>query len=181
LDELKDSIASDELILEDKSDGEIASNSVMNNQGKPQDISEWRKLQNMMIKNEDGMKKSVVTKVEAARAKKDKKSFKSNKEVAKQKSAVNESYEEIQVELFDDQSQMQNAQLPAMNKSKSHKLKKSTGEAAKNSQTLIVDEVLISQIEKSGFTKPYIIASLNNDDMNHVTTFYYLLKADIEY
>jgi len=86
-----------------------------------------------MIKNEDGMKKSVVTKEEAARAKKEKKSFKSNKEVAQQKSAVNESYEEIQVELFDDQTAQQNAaQLPAMSKSKSHKLKKQE-EAAKNS------------------------------------------------
>lgn len=41
--------------------------------------------------------------------------------------------------------------------------------------TVVIDEGAIGEIEKNGYPKPYIMASLNNDDLNHVTTFYYLL------
>ena len=40
---------------------------------------------------------------------------------------------------------------------------------------MVIDEASVAEIEKCGYRKPYIMASLNNDDMNHVTTFYYLL------
>ena len=41
--------------------------------------------------------------------------------------------------------------------------------------TLVIDEASVTEIERSGYPKSYIMASLNNDDLNHVTTFYYLL------
>ncbi len=40
---------------------------------------------------------------------------------------------------------------------------------------MVIDEASVSEIEKSGYPKSYIMASLNNDDLNHVTTYYYLL------
>jgi predicted deacylase len=57
----------------------------------------------------------------------------------------------------------------------------SSGPKAENSGTLIVEEHLLQQIERSNFPKAYIVASLNNDELNHVTTFYYLLKTPKEY
>lgn len=50
-----------------------------------------------------------------------------------------------------------------------------------SAQTLVIDEKLISDIEVNGFPKQYIINSLNNDDMNYVTTYYYLLTTSKEY
>lgn len=44
-----------------------------------------------------------------------------------------------------------------------------------------MDEIILTQVEKAGFPKAFIIASLNNDDLNHVTTYYYLLKTHKEY
>ena len=40
---------------------------------------------------------------------------------------------------------------------------------------MVIDEASVEEIERNGYPKPYIMASLNNDDLNHVTTFYYLL------
>jgi len=44
-----------------------------------------------------------------------------------------------------------------------------------------MDERNLQQIEKSNFPKAYTVASLNNDELNHVTTFYYLLNTAKEY
>jgi len=41
--------------------------------------------------------------------------------------------------------------------------------------TLVIDEGSVTGIERCGYPKPYVKTSLNNDDLNHVTTFYYLL------
>ena len=40
---------------------------------------------------------------------------------------------------------------------------------------MVIDEASVIEIEKCGYPKSYIMSSLNNDDLNHVTTFYYLL------
>ena len=40
---------------------------------------------------------------------------------------------------------------------------------------MVICEASVSAIEKCGYPKPYIMSSLNNDELNHVTTFYYLL------
>ena len=40
---------------------------------------------------------------------------------------------------------------------------------------MVIDEGSVGEIEKSGYPKPFVMASLNNDDLNHVTTYYYLL------
>lgn len=47
--------------------------------------------------------------------------------------------------------------------------------------TLVIDERLVADIEGSGFPKSYIVNSLNNDEMNYVTTYYYLLTTQKEY
>ena len=47
--------------------------------------------------------------------------------------------------------------------------------------TLILDESLLEQVEQAGFPKVHLVASLNNDELNHATTFYYLLKTSKEY
>ena len=39
----------------------------------------------------------------------------------------------------------------------------------------------MEEVEKSGFTKKHIIDSLNNDELNYATTFYYLLTIEKEY
>jgi len=40
---------------------------------------------------------------------------------------------------------------------------------------MVIDEAMVSEIERCGYPKPFILSSLNSDDLNHVTTFYYLL------
>lgn len=47
--------------------------------------------------------------------------------------------------------------------------------------TLVVDDKIISDIERHGFPKAYIVNSLNNDELNYVTTYYYLLTTQKEY
>ena len=80
---------------------------------------------------------------------------------------VEQSYEQIQIELFDDDNH--NPGEPEMlgaTKQERHTFHR---------QTLIIDESLVTSIERAGYPKPYILASLNSDDLNHTTTFYYLL------
>lgn len=48
-------------------------------------------------------------------------------------------------------------------------------------ETLVLNEKLVNEVEKCGFPKSYICNSLNNDDMNYATTFYYLLEIQKEY
>ena len=50
-----------------------------------------------------------------------------------------------------------------------------TGDLLVQRSTLVIDEASVTEIERSGYPKSYIMASLNNDDLNHVTTFYYPL------
>lgn len=40
---------------------------------------------------------------------------------------------------------------------------------------MVIEEGSVTEIERCGYPKPYIMATLNNDELNHVTTFYYLL------
>jgi hypothetical protein len=47
--------------------------------------------------------------------------------------------------------------------------------------TLVIDEKIVSEIENVGFPKNYIINSLNNDELNYVTTYYYLMITQKEY
>jgi len=49
------------------------------------------------------------------------------------------------------------------------------GQTNQQRLTMVIDEASVTEIEKCGYPKPYIMSSLNSDDMNHVTTFYYLL------
>ena len=48
-------------------------------------------------------------------------------------------------------------------------------------QTLVLNEQLINEVEKCGFPKQYIVNSLNNDELNYATTFYFLLGVVKEY
>ena len=48
-------------------------------------------------------------------------------------------------------------------------------------QTLVVDERIVADVEAAGFPKQFIVSSLNNDELNYVTTFYYLLAMQKEY
>lgn len=118
--------------------------------------SEWQQLKNMMDES-----KPVKRRVEVKHS---------------------ESYEEVQVELYVDESQgpSKTTAKPKKAVKKSASLA-SNGPKAEHSGTLIVEESLLQQIERSHFPKAYIVASLNNDDLNHVTTFYYLLKTPKEY
>ena len=50
-----------------------------------------------------------------------------------------------------------------------------------HTQTLVLNEVLIQEVEKGGFPKPYLIHSLNNDELNYATTYYYLLTTTKEF
>ena len=91
------------------------------------------------------------------------------------KSVVNDmeqSYEQIQIELFDDANE--NPDGTGLGETKQER-------NTFHRQTLIIDDQLVNVIEKAGYPKPYIMASLNNDDLNHSTTFYYLLQAWKEY
>jgi ferritin-like protein len=45
----------------------------------------------------------------------------------------------------------------------------------------VVDERIVQELEKSGFPKSYILNALNNDELNYVTTYYYLLTTVKEY
>jgi hypothetical protein len=47
--------------------------------------------------------------------------------------------------------------------------------------TLLIEDALISLIEKCHYPRPYIMKSLNNEELNHVTTFYYLLQTPKEF
>ncbi len=47
--------------------------------------------------------------------------------------------------------------------------------------TLVIDEKIVFEIEQSGFPKNYVINCLNNDELNYVTTYYYLLMTQKEY
>ncbi len=48
-------------------------------------------------------------------------------------------------------------------------------------QTLMVNERFIEEIENDGFPRNYIIQSLNNDELNYATTYYYLLDTGKEF
>ena len=48
-------------------------------------------------------------------------------------------------------------------------------------QTLMINDNLIEQIESTGFSRSYIIQSLNNDELNYATSFYYLLSTVKEF
>lgn len=50
-----------------------------------------------------------------------------------------------------------------------------------SAQTLVLEDKIILEIERHGFPKTYIVNSLNNDELNHVTTYYYLLTTQKEY
>lgn len=50
-----------------------------------------------------------------------------------------------------------------------------------SAMTMVIDEKIISEIEKCGFPKLYLVSSLNNDDLNYSTTFYHLLTTQKEY
>jgi len=47
--------------------------------------------------------------------------------------------------------------------------------------TLMLDEKIVADVERSGYPKQYIIQSLNNDELNHATTYYYLVTTEVEY
>lgn len=47
--------------------------------------------------------------------------------------------------------------------------------------TIVIDEKIIDEIEKTGFPRSFIIQSLNNDELNYATTFYHLLSIQKEY
>ena len=49
------------------------------------------------------------------------------------------------------------------------------------SQTLVLQDNLIVEVEKSGFPKPYVVNSLNSDELNYATTFYFLLTTNKEF
>lgn len=49
------------------------------------------------------------------------------------------------------------------------------------SQTLVLNDKLVQEVEKSGFPKQYILNSLNNDELNYATSYYYLLGTEKEY
>ena len=48
-------------------------------------------------------------------------------------------------------------------------------------QTLQIDDFIISEIEKCGYPKSYLLNSLNNDEMNYATAYYYLLTKPKEF
>lgn len=48
--------------------------------------------------------------------------------------------------------------------------------AMKTAQTMILDDNLVSKVCKSGYPKPYVVKVLNSGELNHCTTFYYLLS-----
>lgn len=50
-----------------------------------------------------------------------------------------------------------------------------------SAMTLVIDDKIIGEIEKTGFPKNYIVNSLNNDELNYATTFYQLLTTQKEY
>jgi len=45
----------------------------------------------------------------------------------------------------------------------------------------VLEDRLINEIERHGFPRSYIVNSLNNDELNYVTTCYYLLTTVKEY
>jgi len=45
----------------------------------------------------------------------------------------------------------------------------------------MVNERFIEEIENDGFPRNYIIQSLNNDELNYATTYYYLLDTGKEF
>lgn len=47
---------------------------------------------------------------------------------------------------------------------------------------LVINQEITEEIERTGgFPKAYTIASLNNDDLNYATAYYYLLCTVKEY
>jgi hypothetical protein len=50
-----------------------------------------------------------------------------------------------------------------------------------SAMTIVIDDKILAEIEKSGFPRSYIISSLNNDDLNYATAFYHLLTTQKEY
>lgn len=48
-------------------------------------------------------------------------------------------------------------------------------------QTLLIDEHIVQEVEKGGYPRSYIVKSLNSDELNYATSFYYLLTTDKEY
>ena len=117
-----------------------------------------------------------------------------------------QSYEQIQIELFEDDEDAvakasdengvndgkKNNQISLIrvqgsaenNKSASIGARKSGTTAADvvtERKTMVIDEASVREIERNGYPKSYIMASLNNDDLNHVTTYYYILQTQKEY
>lgn len=56
--------------------------------------------------------------------------------------------------------------------SKSHTLYDST---SNNTNTYFIDDLLISKIEEFGYSKEYVLKSLNNNELNHATATYFIL------
>ena len=136
---------------------------MLNQDRKEEKLSEWRQLEKQMMTEDKKIKGSPKTTSGPRKA------------IEQPKNATNEmeqSYEQIQIELFDDMNQNADGAGIGETKQERHTFHR---------QTLIIDEALVSFIERSGYPKPYIMASLNNDDLNHITTFYYLLQIDKEY
>ncbi len=50
-----------------------------------------------------------------------------------------------------------------------------------SAMTLVIDDNIIAEIEKSGFPRHYIVLSLNNDELNYATAFYQLLMTQKEF
>lgn len=46
---------------------------------------------------------------------------------------------------------------------------------------LVIDQGLVAEIERNGFPRQYLVASLNSDDLNYATAYYYLLGTVKEY
>lgn len=50
-----------------------------------------------------------------------------------------------------------------------------------NNLSLVIDNKILNEVEKCGFTKKHITNSLKNDELNYATTFYYLSTITKEY
>mmetsp|Transcript_15985 Transcript_15985/g.11531 ORF Transcript_15985/g.11531 Transcript_15985/m.11531 type:complete len:322 (-) Transcript_15985:42-1007(-) len=48
-------------------------------------------------------------------------------------------------------------------------------------QTLVINDKLVAEIERTGYPRSYIVQSLNNDELSYVTAFYYLLCTNKEF
>lgn len=53
--------------------------------------------------------------------------------------------------------------------------------AVGTAQTLIINERYLSEVEKAGYPRTFLVRSLNNDELNYATSFYYLLNTQKEF